>query len=106
MVFYGNMACGGTNIKALNPIQNLQNRLLKIVNKHLFVFEEYLLNLRQLFAFELLEFLYNVFKDRFGFSSQFTRNKNIIIPQISNNYSTVCLIKQQHEITLIAGKRN
>lgn len=85
IINYGIIAWGGAYMNYLNLLQNVQKRILKIVNKNTFVSENPM-NLRQLFAYESLQYYYNVNSDKFSKSNSVTRNKNIQIPKI---YKTV-----------------
>lgn len=80
IISYGIVAWGGAYSNNLNLLQRLQNRILKIVNKNLFITSKNPLNLDQLFAFESLKFHYNDLRDKFLNSSSITRNKSILLP--------------------------
>lgn len=79
---YGIIAWGGLYANSSNLIQNLQNRLLKIVNKDQSVTHNSPFNLKQCFAYESLYFHYNALREKYTNSKSITRNKSLKLPQI------------------------
>ena len=79
---YGLIACGGACRSAINPLQNLQDRVLKIVVDNRIVKP---LNLKQSFKLEALIMHYDDFKNTFSNSSVKTRSKGIKLPRIQKS---------------------
>ena len=68
-----------TNTKTL--LQNLQYKLLKIMNKNNFSVHRNPMNLEQIYALESLTYHYDNLKSRFLVSNSITRKKYIQIPR-------------------------
>lgn len=77
---YGIIAWGGAYINNLHLIQNLQNRILKIVYKNTFP-QKKPLNIKQMFVYESLQYYYKHLKELFEKSTSRTRNKAIMLPK-------------------------
>lgn len=75
---YGILVWGGAYKNNIKLLQNLQNRILKIVNKNKFV-QNNPMNLDKLFTYESLIYYYCDLKDKYLNSNSVTRNKSIII---------------------------
>lgn len=84
---YGILAWGGAYSGRLICLQNLQNKLLKIVNKNKFIHEKNPLNIEQTFSHESLQYHYNILRKKYTESNQITRNKSIQIPKRLRNIS-------------------
>lgn len=84
---YGIIAWGGAYNNNLNLIQNIQRKLLKIINKNQFPERNSQINIRQLFILESLLFHYEKFKYRYVQSISKTRNKNILLPKMGKAVS-------------------
>ena len=93
IVTYGIIAWGGAYPGRLKQLQNLQNRLLKIVNKNKFIHGKYPLNIDQLFTYESILYHHKELKDQYENSDRNTRNKSILLPRrnktISIKYSYI-----------------
>ena len=91
IISYGNIAWGGATKTALEILQKIQNRLVKIINKNNFV-KDNPPNLIQIFAYECVSYHYNELKALYLTLETRTRNKFIIPPKCSkfvsdkNNY--------------------
>lgn len=93
IINYGIIAWGGAYKNNINLLQNLQKRILKIVNKNNFV-QNNPMNLEKLYAYESLLFHYVDLKTKYQNSSSKTRNKNIIIPKFKKKVSNKkCYLK-------------
>lgn len=88
IINYGIIAWGGAYATALNMLQSLQNKILKIIFKNRQEIENYPLNIEQLFTLESLKFHYAVLKDLFVNSTSVTRNKNIQLPKMNKTLSS------------------
>ena len=81
-------------------LQNIQNRLLKLVFKNTFE-QNKPMNIKQLFTWNYLKYYYNEMKNIFTNSNSKTRNKAILLPKIDkrasdkNNYITTIKIFNQ-----------
>ena len=79
VIIYGNIAWGGAFRNNLKLLQQIQNRILKIVNKNCFN-QHNSLNLKQIFAYEYVSYHYNEQKKLYLTSTSLTINKLIIPP--------------------------
>ena len=93
VINYGIIAWGGVYKNNQYLLQNIQNRLLKLVFKN--TFEQNIpMNIRQLFTWDCLKYYYNEMKDIFTNSNSKTRNKAVLLPKMDkrvsekNNYIT------------------
>ena len=88
---YEIIAWGGVYKNNQHLLQNIQNKLLKLVFKNTFEPNQPM-NIKQLFAWDCLKYYYNEKKNIFTNSSSKTRNKAILLPKIDkiiseeNNY--------------------
>ena len=93
---------GGAYSNYLGLLQNLQNRLLKIINKNKFIASENPLNLEQLFTFNSLMYHYESLKQKFITSTSVTRKKLIVLPKnkkaISNKCNYVTAVRTFNEL--------
>lgn len=80
IISYGIIAWGGAYAGNLKLIQELQNKILKIVNRNHFIPHNNPLNVEQLFSFEALKLHYNDLKTKFINSNSITRNRSVPIP--------------------------
>lgn len=78
---HGILAWGGVYFNKLALLQNVQNRLLKIVNKNTFA-KKLPMSIKQIFACESLLYFYNINKQKFICNNSCTRNKLIQLPKI------------------------
>lgn len=85
---YGIIAWGGAYTTNLSLLQNIQNRILKIVNKNKFVVSNNPLNLSQTFSYEALRYHFSTLKNLFVHSNSITRNKSIQLPNRKRNISS------------------
>ena len=96
IINYGIIAWGGAFKTEVRILQNLQTRILKIINKNSFD-NNLPLNLKQLFDYESIVYNYNTLKNIFLNSESVTRNKSIQLPKyvktISNNNNYINAIK-------------
>ena len=83
---------GGVYKNNQHLLQNIQNRLLKLVFKNTFE-QNKPMNIRQLFTWDCLKYYYNEMKNIFTNSSSKTRNKAILLPKIDKRVSDK---KQSH----------
>ena len=81
IISYGITVWGGAYRNNLSLLQNIQNRILKIVYQNNFV-QAKPLNLQQLFANECLKYYHAELKNIYINSTSKTRNKSIILPKI------------------------
>ena len=81
IISYGITAWGGAYKNQLELLQNLQRKIIKIINKNEFTTENQPLNLEQLFACESLVYYYENLRLMYIESKSKTRNKNIILPK-------------------------
>ena len=93
---------GGAYSNYLGLLQNLQNRLLKIINKNKFIASENPLNLEQLFTFNSLMYHYESLQQKFITSTSVTRKKLIVLPKnkkaISNKCNYVTAVRTFNEL--------
>ena len=93
VINYGIIAWEGVYENNQHLLQNIQNRLLKLVSKNTFE-QNKPMNIRQLFTWDSLKYYYNEMKNTFINSKSKTRNKAILLPKIEkrvsekNNYIT------------------
>lgn len=87
IIIYGIIAWGGLYKNSLRPLQNLQNRILKIIYKNKFVTIGRPLNIEQLFTFESLVYHYDELKNIYKDQTINTRKKSIQLPKISKTIS-------------------
>ena len=93
VINYGIIAWGGVYKNNQHLLQNIQNRLLKLVFKNTFV-KNKPMNIKQLYRWDCLKYHYNEMKNLFSNSNSKTRYKAIILPKIDkrvsdkNNYIT------------------
>ena len=96
IINYGIIAWGGAFKTEVRILQNLQTRILKIINKNSFD-NNLPLNLKQLFDYESIVYNYNTLKNIFLNSESVTRNKSIQLPKyvktISNKNNYINAIK-------------
>lgn len=101
IITYGIIAWGGAYKTILNQLQNVQTRLLKIINKNKFHMERPM-KINQLFIQESLIYHYVKLRDLYLKSSSKTRLKNIILPRmkktISDKNSYITAIKAFNEL--------
>lgn len=83
---YGILAWGGAYQNSLLLLQQVQNRLIKLMNKNFFV-EKNPLSIKQTFAFEALIYYYNMNKHKYINSNSITRYKLIQIPKTQKGVS-------------------
>lgn len=88
IISYGIIAWGGAYANVLSLLQNLQKRLLKIINKNNFIIDRNPLSIGQLYALESLYYHYNNLQSKYQNSNSKTRNKSIQIP---TRYKTVSI---------------
>lgn len=84
---YGIIAWGGAYNNYLNSVQNIQNKILKIIRKKCNNIDNYPLNLRQLFAYVSLVYHYPQLKIKVIQSCSITRNKNLLLPKMNKAVS-------------------
>ena len=101
------IAWGGVYEGRTKSLQSLQNRLLKLVNKNNFMYDNNPLNIEQTFTLESLLYHYKELQDKYIETDKVTRNKSIQIPKrdrrisIKNSYiraklpSTNCLMNSK-----------
>ena len=93
---------GGAYSNYLGLLQNLRNRLLKIINKNKFIASENPLNLEQLFTFNSLMYHYESLQQKFITSTSVTRKKLIVLPKnkkaISNECNYVTAVRTFNEL--------
>ena len=82
IIRYGIIASGGVCKTTMNPIQNIQTKLLKIGNKNHFPTKNYPLNIKQMFSLESVIYYYDKLKHMYLMSESKTRNKNIQLPKM------------------------
>ena len=82
IINYGIIAWGGAYNNNLCLLQDLQNRILKFINKKkIFLAQDYPMNINQLFTYESLKYHYKTLRNQYVTSKSITRNKNIILPK-------------------------
>ena len=87
VINYGIIAWGGANPTQTNMIQQIQNKLLKIIFKNKFQESNVPLHVKQMFTLESLCCHYQILKDTFNNSSSNTRKKSLQLPQMSKSIS-------------------
>ena len=80
IISYGVIAWGGAYTNTKKLLQNLQNKLLKIINKNKFDTYRNPMKLEQICALESLTYHYDNLKSKFLASNSITRKKYIQIP--------------------------
>ena len=95
----------GGNKNNQHLLQNIQNRLVKLVFKNTFE-QNKPMNIKQLFTWDCLKYYYNEMKNIFRNSNSKTRNKAILLPKIDkkvsekNNHITAIKTFNQLSLTL------
>lgn len=87
IISYGIVAWGGAYRNNRDLLQNLQRKILKIINKNTFYTQDNPPNLEQLFTFEALKIHYSDLKTKFENSTSVTRNKSLILPKNNKRVS-------------------
>ena len=80
IVIYGIIAWGGAYKTEAIVLQNMQKRILSIVNKNTFP-NKIPLNIKQLFDYESLLYNFKTLRNRYIKSESKTRNKSIQLPK-------------------------
>ena len=88
IVSYGIIAWGGAYTSTKTLLQNLQYKLLKIMNKNNFNKHRNPMNLEQIYALESLTYHYDDLKSRYLASNSITRKKYIQIPRRNKTVSS------------------
>ena len=81
VINYGMIAWDGVYKNNQHLLQNIQNRLLKLVFKNTFL-QNQPMNTKQLFTWDCLKYYYNEIKNIFLNSNSKTRNKAILLSKI------------------------
>ena len=84
VINYGIIALGDVYKNNQNLLQNIQNRLLKLVFKNTFE-QNKPMNIKQLFTWDCLKYYYNEMETIFTNSNSKTRNKAILLPKIDKS---------------------
>ena len=79
---YGIIAWGGAYSNNVNLVENIQKKILKIINKNQFSQHSIPLNVRQLFQLESVTYHYHKLKKKYIESKSNTRNKIIQLPKM------------------------
>lgn len=81
---YGIIAWGSACTTTLSPLQNLQNKLLRIISKkNQCLIAKHPLRLDQAFILESVLFHYHEFSTKFTTSKSLTRNKSLQMPKLN-----------------------
>lgn len=83
VINYGIQVWGSSSVSILYPLQNLQNKLIHIINKKLCKIENYPLRLDQVYALESLVTHYQEMKSDYMNSKSITRYKSLNIPKFN-----------------------
>lgn len=86
IISYGIIAWGGAYKNTVNILQNIQTKILKIINKNRFETNNPL-NIKQTFVLESLVYHYDKLKNTYLTRESKTRNKNIILPRMNKTIS-------------------
>ena len=78
---------GGAYKGSYKILQNLQNKLFKIVSKKEFISENFPLNVNKLYEHTALSYHYKTLKNLYETSTSNTRNKSIQIPKMDKRVS-------------------
>lgn len=113
LISYGIIAWGGVYKTTVHLLQNIQIKILKVINKYHFSLENPL-NIKQIFTLESLKFHYDKFKKMYITSESKTRNKNLLLPKmnkaISDKNSYIVAIKAfnnlPNNLKYMIGKKN
>ena len=87
VITYGIIAWGGAYNNQVKILQNLQNRILKIISKNTFVVNNYPLQVEQMFKLESVVFHYSELTEIYKTSVNKTRFKSIPLPKIHKTIS-------------------
>ena len=85
-ISYGIIAWGGVYKTTLTLLQNIQTKILKVINKNHFSLENPL-NIKQIFALESIMFHYDKLKQMHLMSESLTKNKNLLLPKMNKAIS-------------------